>query len=714
MEVKKDILWRVYLSFLSLTLLSLLVLGKAFYIQRFQGNYWRSMSDSLHQRFVPLTATRGTIYSEDGQMLSTSIPTFDVYMDLAADGLREKKGKRFREYLDSFCSAMSGYFGDKSTEQYKKELSQAYKNNDRYYPLRKKLSFEQYKVFRDFPLVNLGKNKSGVIVDVNSKRLSPFGLLANRTIGLSREFVDDDGKTRKQNVGIERKFDSLLSGHDGQRLVRYIAGGTPITVDGTQTDPENGKDIYTTLDVNIQDITETALMRMMLQCEGPYGTAIVMETRTGKIKAMANLGRRPDGSYWEDDNYALRTTEPGSTIKLATLLSVLESGSSNPDDLVDVGTAGRMRVAPVPRDVVDAERSPKNPMTVKECFAHSSNVGMSKLAYKAFGSNPEELKKYLHRFHLDQRSQIDLPNVSKPAITSFKKDAGGLMNMLWVSFGYGINISPLNTITLYNAVANNGKMVKPYLVSSIQRSGTLLRKFDTEVMDEQLCKPEVIAAARNAMEMVVTEGTARVPFKNMPFSVAGKTGTAHVSDGKIKYSDGVYQATFIGYFPADKPQYTCIVLIRTKPHAAVHYGGAVGAPGFREIATKLFSRYVEQKDASEIALAKDSSSYFYAGYSPDVKKVLKNMSMAYVDSGSQKTWTQVYAQAAGAMPVMKGMKVEANLMPNVRGMGLKDAIYLLENMGIKVAVKGRGKVINQSVDPGTQLMKGLTVILELS
>ena len=250
--------------------------------------------------------------------------------------------------------------------------------------------------------------------------------------------------------------------------------------------------------------------------------------------------------------------------------------------------------------------------------------------------------------------------------------------------------------------------------SSIQRSGTVLKKFDTEVMEEQLCKPAVIAAARSAMEMVVTEGTARIAFKNIPFTVAGKTGTAHVSDGKIKYGDGVYQATFIGYFPADKPQFTCIVVIRTKPHAASHYGGSVAAPVFREIATSLYARYVEQKDPSRLALIKDSSSYFYAGYSQDVKKVLKNMSLPYVDSGAQRSWTQIYAMAAAGKPVMKGLKVEADLMPNVRGMGLKDAVNLLENMGIKVAVKGRGKVVNQSVGPGTLLSKGVTVILELS
>ena len=339
MDVKRDILWRVYLSFIGIVLISVLVLGRAFYIQRFQGNHWRSMSDSLHQKFVALDAERGTIYSEDGQMLSTSIPTFDIYIDFNADGLREKKGKRFTENVDSFAIALSNYFADKTKAEYKKDLQLAFKNNERYYPLKKKLSFEQYKIFRDFPLVRLGRNKSGVIVEVNSKRETPFGLLANRTIGLSREFKDANNKAKKQNVGLEKSYDTVLSGHDGQRLVRYIAGGTAVPVEGSQTDPVNGKDIYTTIDVNIQDIAETALMRMMLQCEGPYGTAIVMETSTGKIKAIANLGRREDGTYWEDDNYALRATEPGSTIKLATLLSVLEKGTSKIDDMVEVGGA---------------------------------------------------------------------------------------------------------------------------------------------------------------------------------------------------------------------------------------------------------------------------------------------------------------------------------------------------------------------------------------
>ncbi|MCX6318519.1 MAG: penicillin-binding protein [Bacteroidetes bacterium] len=714
LDVKRDILWRVYLGFVGIVLISILVLGRAFYIQRFQGKHWRSMGDSLHQRFQPVLAERGAIYSEDGQMLSISIPTFDVYMDFNADGLREKKGKRFIENVDSFSISLAGFFKDKSPAQYKRDLQVAFKNNERYYLLKKKLSFEQYKVFREFPLVRQGRNKSGVIVEVNSVRQTPFGLLANRTIGLAREFKDVGNTARKQNVGLERSYDTVLSGKDGIKLMRSIAGGAQIPVEGSQTDPENGKDIYTTIDVNIQDITETALLRMMQQCEGPYGTAIVMETSTGKIRAMANLGRNSKtGNYYEDDNYALRTTEPGSTIKLATLLSVLEKGTSNLNDMVEIGSAGRAQVGK--KMVPDAERAPRPYLSVKECFAHSSNIGMSKLAYKAFAKNPEELKTYLHRFHLDVRSPIDLANVPKPQMAPLNQKGSAEGNMLWMSFGYGVQVSPLHIITLYNAIANNGRMMKPYLVSSIQSNGVIHKQFEPVVMEERLCKPEVIQAARTSMEATVLDGTATRAFKGVPFALAGKTGTAHVWDGPIKYSDGVYQATFVGYFPADKPMYTCIVVIRTKPRAASHFGGTLAAPVFREIATKLYAMYVEKKNPTPYIAVKDSSNFFYAGFAPDIKNVMGTLKMPYRDSVAQNSWASLFATSADAgKPVMKTVQVKSQVMPNVRGMGLKDALYLLENMGLKVAVKGKGKVTLQSVPPGATLGKGVTVILELS
>jgi cell division protein FtsI (penicillin-binding protein 3) len=692
-------------------MLSFFVLGRAFYIQQVQGSYWRSMSDSLHQKIEDIDAGRGTIYSEDGQMLSTSLPTFDIYIYFLAEGLREKNGRRFKENIDSFSFSLASYFKDKTASRYKSELQQAYKNKDRYFLLRKKLSFEEYKTFRDFPLVKLGRNKSGVIVEENSKRLTPFGLLANRTIGLSREYVSSDGKLKKQNVGIEKSYDSLLVGQKGQRLVRYIAGGIAVPVDGYQVEPENGKDIITTIDVNVQDIAETSLMKMMLECEGQYGTAIVMETKTGKIKAIANLGRRPDGSYWEDDNYALRVTEPGSTIKLATLLSVLEEKSSTLNDMVEVGSAGQMTVGP--RNVNDAERAPRPLLTVKECFAHSSNVGMSKLAYKAFGSDPKKFKEYLHKYFLDVKSPVDLTDVPNPRNASFEKNAGGLSNMITMSFGYAIQVSPLHTLTLYNAIANDGKMMKPYLVNRIEKDGLPYREFQPVVLSENICQPSTVNAAKESMEAVITEGTGKPAFKNMGFAIAGKTGTAHVADGRIKYDDMVYQASFVGYFPADDPQYSCIVVVRTKPHAALHYGGQLAAPVFREIATKLYAMYVIKKNSPVYPIKKDSTAYYYAGSTDDFKNIFSTLNVGYRDSVNQANWSTAYSFNYSGQTILKEKNINTSLMPDITGMGLRDAIYLLENMGLKVQSRGRGKVIAQSIQAGTTLAKGMKVFVEL-
>src|SRR6185503_11895616 len=282
--------------------------------------------------------------------------------------------------------------------------------------------------------------------------------------------------------------------------------------------------------------------------------------------------------------------------------------------------------------VNDAERAPKPVMTVQECFAHSSNVGMSKLAYKAFADNPAEFKNYLHRFHLDMRSPIDLSNIPSPQLASFDKKNGGLMNMITMSFGYALQVSPLHTLTLYNAIANNGVMMKPYLVNSIRQDGVIARQFEPEVLEQSIVKPAVINEAKESMEMVITEGTGRPAFKNMPFMIAGKTGTAHVADGNIKYNDMVYQPSFVGYFPANDPQYSCIVVVRTRPHAPLHYGGQIAAPVFREVATKLYAMYVDQKQPAMYASHKDSSSYFYAGNTTDIKNVYGTLKMQYADS----------------------------------------------------------------------------------
>lgn len=702
MDVKRDILWRVYLSFLGVVLLSFIVLGRAVYIQRVQGKYWRSMSDSMHQKFITIDAERGTIYSEDGEMLSTSVPYFDIYMDFGADGLREKNGKRFKENIDSFSIALSKFFGDKSSSEYKKELKKAYADEDRYYPLHKALSFEQYKQFRDFPLVRLGRNRSGVIAEVQSKRLNPFGLLAKRTIGLARD--------NAQNVGLERTYDSLLKGTTGKRLVRFIAGGAAIPVDGYEIDPENGKDITTTLDIQMQDIVESALMKMLVQSESQYGTAIVMETKTGKIKAIANLGRNKEGDYNESLNYALLATEPGSTIKLATLLAVLDHGTSTINDLVNIGSTGTAYVGV--RNVTDDERSDKPLLTLRECFARSSNVGMSMVAYKAFASEPDLFKNYLHKLHLDKKTGIDLVGEGAPVLPKLKRNREGLHALVTASFGYAIQVTPLQTLMLYNAIANDGRMMKPYLVNSIKSSGITVKEFSPTVIDEQLAKPKIVKDAKICMESVVAEGTAKDVFKDFSFSVAGKTGTAHVADGVHGYGDGIYQATFVGYFPANAPEYTCIVVIKTKPHAAIHFGAQLAAPVFREIATKLYAQYVQGKKTTPLQLIKDSSSYQYAGYTNDVRNVFDALNVNPVDSSNKNGWSWIYSN--NYKPVMKAEVISKKTMPDVKDMTMKDALYLLENMNVKVVVKGRGKVVAQDVLPGTTINKNQTITLLLN
>ncbi len=437
-----------------------------------------------------------------------------------------------------------------------------------------------------------------------------------------------------------------------------------------------------------------------------------METATGKIKAIANLGRRPDGTYWEDDNYALRNTEPGSTIKLATLLAVLEKRTSSIEDTVMIGSSGKGLVGS--KWVTDAERSPKPVLTVRECFSHSSNIGMSRLALKAFGSKPTELREYLDRYGMVNRSPIDLTDVPKPRLNPLDQKGSSVGNMLWMSFGYGLQVSPLHTLTLYNAVANGGKMMKPYLVNSIRQGGVIYRGFSPIVLSSSIARKDVIESARLSLEAVVTEGTAKKVFKDLPFSVAGKTGTAQVWDGTYQYKDGVYQASFAGYFPADRPLYSCIVLIRSKPGAANIYGGSLAAPVFKEIATKLHALYVESPQPNRLIAQADSSLSIYAGSRTSLQRVYDKMGLTRIDSATQTDIVKVHAKQTKHQWRVQSMA--ATGMPDLRGMSLRDALLQVERMrmGIRIDVKGKGKIIGQSIPPGSPLSRGGKLTLELS
>lgn len=702
MEVKRDILWRVYLSFLGIVVVCIIVLWKAFYIQEFEGKDWRRLADSLHTAIQDVDAERGTIYSEDGEMLSTSLPKYDIYIDFMADGLREKNGKRFKDNIDSLAISLANLFGDRKAAEYKRDLQRAYATKDRYYLLKKKISFQQFQQLRTFPLVRLGRNKSGFIADVVPQRLTPFGLLANRTIGLSRE---DSTK----NVGLEKTYDSVLRGESGKRLIKYVAGGVRVPVEGSEIEPENGKDIVTTIDVNIQDIAENALMDMMTKNEALQGSCIVMEVQTGKIKAIANLGLH-NGSYYEMDNYAIKTSEPGSTIKLITLMNALEDKYVKITDNINIG-GGTWDLDG--RTIKDDHHSPEV-VTIKEAFAHSSNVAMSKLAYQFYVKNPQQYYEHFEKLGLTKKSGLDLKEEFRPTVKNpANKKTWHFQTLASMGFGYDIMLSPIQLLMVYNAVANNGKMMKPYLVSRIEKDGQVLRTIQPQVVNEKICSDETLRQLKECLEEVVISGTGKPVFQGVTYKVAGKTGTAKVNDGVYKYTDGVYQAAFTGYFPAENPKYSCIVVIKNKPHAANYYGGAVAGTVFREISDKLYVLNLQQPN-NLAAQKRDSSFYRFVGMKNDVQQVSQPFNIPFNNSGNALWLSVVNDSIDNRMWRMNAIADAGKVVPDVKGYGLKDAINLLENKGLKVVIKGRGKVIAQSILPGTTVNKGQQIIIQLA
>lgn len=703
MDVKRDILWRVYLSYLLVVVACLFIFGKAVYIQQVQGPHWRSMSDSLHQKLDEIEAERGTIYSEDGQMLSTSIPQFDIYIDFRVAALHEKSGLRFRENIDSLSGCLANLFKDQSAGEYKALMQQAYNDKDGYFLLKKKISFREYETLRKFPLFKLGRYKSGMIANEKTIRLNPYQMLAFRTIGLARD---------SNKVGLEMTYDSLLRGRNGKQFVRKIAGGVSVPIDDTyEIEPETGKDIVSTIDVFIQDVAENALMKMMIKNEAAHGCAIVMETKTGKIKAIANLGKRENGSYFEDFNYAITPSEPGSTFKLATLMALLEDKKVKLMDLVNL-EGGTWHINN--QVVYDAEQHGMYEATVKQAFEHSSNVGMAKLVWNHYGNEPNSFLKKLSKMRMDSLTGIDLTGERNSIIFRPGNKLWGPTTLPWMAFGYNLAVTPLQTITLYNAVANNGKMMRPYLVSAVKDEGVLIRDFQPKVIDEKICSDQTLQQLRECLEGVCTEGTAVKLFKNTPYHVAGKTGTALVANGKKGYADKIYQSSFAGFFPAENPQYTCIVVIKNKPHALIHFGADVAGPVFKEIADRLYSTYIRQGNGVTVQQKKtDSSAFSFAGRKKELALISSTLQMKYADSTNRTDeWTNV--SGINATVILSQKIVDTKSMPELKGMALKDVVYLCENMGLKVNVRGRGKVAGQSIVAGQPVAKGQLISIELN
>ena len=704
MDVKRDILWRVYLSFILIVLVCILIIGKAFYIQQVQGNYWRSLSDSLHQRIVEIPAARGTIYSEDGQMLSTNIPQFDIYIDFRVSPLHEKSGLLFRTHIDSLSLSLAALFKDKSSEKYKEELTNAFEASVGNYELRKKISYREYLQLVKFPLFKLGRYKSGMIAEEKNIRLNPYENIGYRTIGLARD---------ENKVGLEKSYDTVLNGRNGRQLVRAIAGGVTVPVQEGEFEiaPETGKDIVSTIDVFIQEVTEKALMNMMVKNEAQTGVAIVMEVKTGKIKAIANLGKVGEGKYAEDLNYAITPTEPGSTFKLVTLLSALEDGKVNLNSRVNL-EGGVWKVSG--QTVYDSEKHGKFDASILEAFEESSNVGMAKIAMTHYSGNVNEYFKHLTKLRLDSTSGLDLVGERQPRLVKPGSRLWGPTTLPWMAFGYNIEITPLQTLNLYNSIANNGVMMRPYLVNSIQEEGKIIKSISPKVYNAQLCKPSTIRDLRIALEGVCINGTGKTLFKNSLYKVAGKTGTALVANGNKGYGEGIYQSSFAGYFPADNPQYTVVVIIKNKPHAASFYGASVAGPVFKEIADRLYSTYIQNKlDIAPVFAVKDSSLFNYSVSKISLQTIAKQLSIPYQDSSlASNNWIQL--QGKGKNLKAATQLISDTTMPNMTGMKLQDALWLCEKKGLLVKCVGKGKVVKQSIAQGEFIIKGQQIQIDLN
>jgi cell division protein FtsI (penicillin-binding protein 3) len=698
LNIKKDIRFRVYVAFTCICLFGAAILIKAATIQIKEGPQLRTLAKEMHTRNTALPAERGNIYTEDGLLLCSSIPQFDVHIDFSVIS-----PKLFNSNVDTLAIDLSHLFNDETPSQYKQDLTEAYNSGDRYYELRKNLPYYQYEAVRSFPIFNKGKGYGGFIEDPKVKRVNPYGMLAYRTIGLWRE--------NNKTIGLEATYDSVLNGEDGNRVEQKSTGNVWIPIEGSEVEAQNGKDLVTTLDIGIQDVAEHAMMSVLQQYECLYGTCIVMEVKTGKIKALVNLGRQQDGSYWEDFNYAMMPTEPGSTFKLVTLLSLLNDKYINVNDIVDA-EGGAIRFGN--RTMRDSHLG-LHSMPIWKAYAESSNAAMAKLAYEYYYKDPGKYVNHLLQLHLDLRTGIDLAGERKPFVKKPENPTWSATTLPWMATGYEVLISPLHTCMLYNAVANGGTMLRPYLISSIREYGNDVKTFQPKVVVDHIGDSNVIAQLQKCMRAVITEGTGK-GIESPYYTIAGKTGTAQVADKGIKYADKVYQGSFVGFFPADDPKYTICVVLRTKAHSNSYYGATIAAPVFRMISDKIFASSMGSWSGPLDSLARISNNKMQArqatASSYDV--LLNAIGIKTPPSGIPSNQFAQLTTDTNKHIGIQPKQIYKGIMPDVTGMGLKDAVYMLESEGLLVSLQGRGKVQLQSLTAGTRITKGQNVLLQLN
>lgn len=667
---KKNIIQKVLWIGAFMTIFFVAIVIQLIDIQYFQAKKYKALATELTIRQDTVFANKGNVYAADGNLLATSMSKFTIRMDVVA-----VDDKDFSENVVALSNELSKMLG-KPASFYLSKLRIAKKTNNRYLLLARNVGYTDYLKMKEFPIFKLGVYKGGFIAEHKTVRAHPIGKIAERTIG----YDDFRGES-----GIEGAFADYMQGENGLRWKQKIAKNQwkPIS-DVNEKEPIDGHDIITTIDVNIQDITHHALLRQLEYFNAEHGCAVVMETKTGEIKAISNLGRSDEGTYFEKRNYAIwESHEPGSTFKLASLMVALEDKAIDTSTVVDTD-GGIMFIHG--SKVEDSRKGGYGKISAARVFEVSSNVGIVKLIREHYDNNPQKFYDKIEKFGFTKPIGFQIKGEGMPYIPNPKdKNRWNKISLEWMSWGYGISVTPMQTLMFYNAVANNGVMVKPRFVKELRRQDKTVKKFTTEVVNSKIASDETLKKVRKVMENVVIKGTASNIY-SPNFSMAGKTGTAkkyvaaHVNENGEKipgqYSSERYVASFVGFFPVDNPKYTCIVIVHDPEKRKGYYGSTVAGPIFKEIAQKIYT-------STPIDFQSVDDSVKFASIENDFKNYEKLL--------------------------QKGQ----DSIPNVIGMPGMDAVSLLENKGYKVKVSGIGKVKNQSFLKDDKSTKEGTIILKL-
>jgi cell division protein FtsI (penicillin-binding protein 3) len=663
---EKNISYRIYLVAFAMFLMAVAITVKLTNIQWVEGDYYRKLAKERSVRTFPIPANKGNIYSADGSLLATSIPNYDIRFDAVAP-----KSEDFEKNVKSLADSLSLMSG-KTAATHLSELRRARATKNRYFLVARGLSYTEYMRLKSFPLFSLGAYKGGVITEQRTVRKHPIGEIAARTIGYER--LNPNGET--EGKGIELAFSKYLNGKDGKILKQKIAKGQwkPIR-DVNEVDSQDGYDIISTIDVYIQDIAHHALLKQLQLYNADHGCVVVMETKTGKIKAISNLGKSKDSSYYETENYAIREShEPGSTYKLADLMALLDDKKVDTSAVYD-SHGGIITYSG--KKVRDSHDGGYGKISLARGFEVSSNTVLVQAVYNNYKNNPKQFVNHLNEYGLNKQLGLSIKGEGYPYVPQPGDKHWSAISLPWMAFGYGVSITPLQTLTYYNSVANNGVMVKPQFVSEIREWNKVIKKFNTEVINPKVCSQETLLKLKAILENVVKKGTGSKLYSK-DFSMAGKTGTAQANYAKNGGSEKHYISSFVGYFPADQPKYSCIVVVHNPDSSKNNYYGAdVAGPVFKRIAQKIFT------DVPSTNAIKNLNK----------KSAVQEKNYAMFDEKSNQNLT---------------------VIPNVKGMAGMDAVALLENLDIKVKVIGIGKVKKQSLKPGEALGKNKTIILELS